>query len=149
MNVNGGLEVFDTTLRKTHEWLNDMMNELGWDDRQKAFVGLRASLQALRDRLTVAETVQLGAQLPALIRGFYYEGWSKPSAKPQKWHKTELLEVVRQHFHNDPHIDPEEVVRAAFRVVAGHVDAGELQDVIHILPKDLQALWPRVPATGR
>jgi len=29
----------------------------------------------LRDRLTVDEAVNLGAQLPMLVRGFYYEGW--------------------------------------------------------------------------
>jgi len=33
------------------------------------------SLHALSDRLTVQEVAQLGAPIPMLIRGFYYEGW--------------------------------------------------------------------------
>jgi len=33
--------------------------------------------------------VHLGAQLPMLIRGFYYEGWS-PSVDMYKWNRDEL-----------------------------------------------------------
>jgi len=32
-----GLEVFDTTLHKTHAWLKEIMKELGTDDRHKAY----------------------------------------------------------------------------------------------------------------
>jgi uncharacterized protein (DUF2267 family) len=69
------LEVFDTTVHKTNSWLHELMEELGWSDRHKAYLALRATLHALRDRLTVQGVAQLGAQLPMLIRGFYYEGW--------------------------------------------------------------------------
>ena len=141
MNVSTGLDVFDATVRKTHEWLNELMAELGLDDRHLAFVGLRASLQALRDRLTVEEAVQLGAQLPMLIRGVYYEGWNA-AGKPVKWHKAEFLDVVRSHFRNNLKINAEEVVRAVFKVLAHRVSQGELTDVQNLLPKDLRSLWP-------
>src|SRR3972149_5548702 len=63
-------DVFEGTLQKTQVWLNDLMFELDWEDRpQKAYLALRTVLHALRDRLTVEEAVQLGAQLPMLVRG--------------------------------------------------------------------------------
>jgi hypothetical protein len=74
-----GLEVFDTTLHKTNIWLNDLMQIGGWQDRQVAYRALRATLHALRDRLTIDEVAQLSAQLPMLIRGFYYENWDPSS----------------------------------------------------------------------
>lgn len=42
-----GLEVFDTTLQKTNEWLQEIMQEFGTDNRQEAYVVLRAALHAL------------------------------------------------------------------------------------------------------
>jgi uncharacterized protein (DUF2267 family) len=70
-----GLEVFDTTLHKTHQWLNELMLMMDSQDRRRAYLAMRATFHALRDRLTVGEVAQLGAQLPMLVRGFYYEGW--------------------------------------------------------------------------
>jgi uncharacterized protein (DUF2267 family) len=50
-----GLEAFDTTIQKTNSWLNDLMQVMDWSDRHKAYLALRATLHALRDRLPVEE----------------------------------------------------------------------------------------------
>jgi uncharacterized protein (DUF2267 family) len=137
-----GLEVFDTTVHRTHTWLHEIMQELGWDDRHKAYMGLRATLHALRDRLPVEETAQLGAQLPMLIRGLYYEGWN-PTGKPEKVrHKAAFLAPIREHFRDDWHVEPEEIARAVLKVLTRHVSEGEIADVKHCFPTELRALWP-------
>jgi uncharacterized protein (DUF2267 family) len=63
-------------VQKTNEWLQEIMQELGTENRQQASVVLRATLHALRGRLPLEEMAHLGAQLPMLIRGTYHEGWS-------------------------------------------------------------------------
>ena len=137
-----GLEVFDTTLQKTHIWLNDITDELHWDDRFRGYKALRAGLHALRDRLTVEEAAHLGAQLPMLIRGLYYEGWT-PAGKPNKTRsKDEFLAPIHEQFRGDPEVDPERVARAVFKVLAKRVTEGEIQDVRSMFPKDLADLWP-------
>jgi uncharacterized protein (DUF2267 family) len=137
-----GLDVFDTTLHKTHTWLNDLMQELDCRDKHTAYLSLRATLHALRDRLMVEEVAQLGAQLPMLIRGFYYEGWD-PTGKPlRERHREQFLARVRQEFRGDERIDPECIARAVFTVLAMRVTEGEIEDVKHILPTEIRDLWP-------
>jgi uncharacterized protein (DUF2267 family) len=141
-----GLAVFDTTLQKTNGWLKDLMHELGWDDRHKAYLALRATLHALRDRLTVEEVAQLGAQLPMLIRGFYYEGWD-PTGKPlRERHEEQFLIRISREFSDEARDGSSrsvsEIARAVFTVLAGRVTEGEIEDVKHLLPTELRELWP-------
>jgi uncharacterized protein (DUF2267 family) len=137
-----GLDVFDTTLQKTNLWLKEIMQDLGWDDRHKAYEGLRVTLHALRDRLTVAEMADLGAQLPLLVRGAFYESWVPTSTPRKVRHVEEFLTPVREYFARDTMVDAEKVVRAVFRVLAEHITAGELRDIQHVLPEELKTLWP-------
>jgi uncharacterized protein (DUF2267 family) len=140
--MSTGLDVFDTTLQKTNLWLKDLMWELGWEDRHKAYEALRLTLQALRDRLTVEEVAQLGAQLPLLVRGTYYEGWD-PTGKPQKErHLAGFLAAIRAHFFADTQVEAEEIARAVFKILANYISAGEIEDIQQVLPKELNALWP-------
>lgn len=137
-----GLDVFDRTLHKTNSWLSDIMHVLGSQDRHAAYVALRATLHALRDRLPAEEVAQLGAQLPMLVRGSYYEGWD-PTAKPLKIrHKDEFLARVAQEIQGDDVVDVELLVRAVFAVLAARVTEGEIEDVRHVLPEEVRHLWP-------
>jgi uncharacterized protein (DUF2267 family) len=134
-------DIFNVTIEKTNLWLKDIMTELDWDDRYKAYVALRAVLQTLRDRLTIEEAAQLGAQLPMLVRGFYYEGWN-PTGKPVKErHRDDFLRHIQDYFRNDEAVVPEKVTRAVFKVLSWYVTRGEIKDVKGILPKDIQTLW--------
>ncbi len=143
-----GLEVFDSTLQKTNSWLSDIMQEMGWEgERQRAYLALRSVLHALRDRLTVEEALDLGAQLPMLIRGFYYEGW-KVAGKPLKERRrADFLAHIQQDFRNDERMDPEAIARAVFNVIARRVSIGEIEDIKQILPAELRELWN--PEAGR
>jgi uncharacterized protein (DUF2267 family) len=136
------LELFDATLQKTDEWLNHLMRLLPTDDRHVAYLALRATLHALRDRITVEEVAQLGAQMPMLVRGFYYEGWD-PSGKPLKIrHRQEFLDRVTSELAYVNDRDPEEIVRAVFTLLVQRISYGEIEDVKHVLPGDIRDLWP-------
>jgi len=74
---------------------------------------LRVVLHTLRDRLTPDEAVNLGAQLPMLVRGFYFEGW-RPS-------QTSTRQRTREAFVSD--------VRAGLRPI-GLVDAEHAVTVV-------------------
>ncbi len=131
----------DEGLQKANEWINAVMEELGTNDKQQAFNGLKATLQGLRDRLTVSEVVHLGSQLPVLIRGYYYEGW-QPSGTPLKMDKETFINRVHSYANYSEDIEPEEMVKAVFKVLQKKISYGEIEDIKHILPKPFWDLWP-------
>ena len=136
------VEVFGTTLERSYVWLNDLVTELGWDDPQRAYRALRATLHALRDRLTVDEVAQLGAQLPMLIRGLYYEGWDPGPMPSRARHKAVFLAAIAEGLFPDVNVDAEQVARAVFLLLARRVSEGEITDIKLTLPADLRELWP-------
>lgn len=132
---------FDSTLNRTNQWLNEIMEALGWKDRHKAYHALRAVLHTLRDRLPPNEAVHLGAQLPMLIRGFYYEGWH-PANKPVKERtRDEFLMHITDEFLFDAEANSREITQAVFGVLNKHVTAGEIEDVKSALPSAVRELW--------
>jgi uncharacterized protein (DUF2267 family) len=139
-----GLSVFDETVQKTNTWLKYVANALG-SDRRQAYRALRAVLHCLRDRLPVNEAAHLADQLPMLVRGIYYEGWH-PAGKPIKIRsRDEFLDAVAAGVSGSE-IDADGAVRAVLEVLQDHVTAGEIEDVIQVLPRGIRVLWPAADA---
>lgn len=137
-----GLAAFDSTVHTTNAWLKQLMEEMGWEERHRAYHALRAVLHGLRDHLTVDEVVALGAQLPMLVRGVYYEGWH-PADKPLRERKKEqFLAHIAAAFRDDRDVDPAVVTRAVLGLLARHVSGGEVAEIKHVLPTELRTLWP-------
>ena len=135
-----GLKAFDTTIEKTNLWLKEIMADMGTEDLHRAYLSLAVVLHALRDRLPIEEAIQLGAQLPMLIRGLFYDGWD-PGCQPIKHDKASFLQYIRSHFPDEPNPDAESASRAVFKVLAMRITEGEIKDIKNILPKDLRELW--------
>lgn len=136
-------ESFDTTVQKTNIWIKDLMEEEGWEDKHKAYLAMRAVLHALRDRLGLQEAVHLSAELPMLVRGFYFEGWD-PSGKPEKIKtKKDFLNRILKELPNDPELDPERVARTVFSLLDEKISHGEIDDVKSSLPLEIRELWPK------
>ena len=58
-----GLKDLDIAVPATEEWLGDLMQRLGWQDRERVYLALLAALHALRDCLPFEEAVYVGALL--------------------------------------------------------------------------------------
>ena len=140
----------DSTLQKTHEWLRDIKTDLGFDNDRAAYAALRATLHGLRDLLGTDQVALLGAQLPMLVRGIYYEGWNPAPAPGGARHRGDFLEVLRHELRD--HLELRDVGRVAsivLGVIQAHVSAGEIEKIVHALPREVRAMWPEPPPPKR
>lgn len=136
-----GLEVFDTTLQKTNIWLDEIMHDIG-PDRRLAWHVLGAGLRAIRDRVPIEVAAHLGAQLPLLVRGAYYDQF-RPGALPvpmRSW--DEFLALVAIGLVDlDPPLSPQAAADAVFGVLSRHISQGQIEKVQQALPEPIRNHW--------
>jgi uncharacterized protein (DUF2267 family) len=138
-----GYSAFDTTVAKTNGILHQIEEAYQWpkERRGQSYAALRSVLHTLRDRLTIAETAHLAAQLPMLVRGIFYHAWD-PSRVPVKMHRDEFLERLLVEFPYEVEGGPERLVHTVLHALQRFVSEGEWQDIKASLPKDLVPLVP-------
>lgn len=138
----GAYGSFEKSVQKSMNWLGELAEKDGVQNKEEAYVILRAVLQTLRDRLTVEECAHFASQLPSAIRGVYYDGW-KPTQVPVKYNLSEFMQAVRERCANiDGDLDEEAVISSVFDLLQRHVSEGEIEDIKGMLPKSFDALWP-------
>lgn len=140
MSMPGGLSFLEPSMQTMLDWLKDVNEQLRIDDYHKSFQGLRAVTHALRDRLPLEEAVDLGAQMPMILRGAYYEGYVPSQAPVKTRHAQEFLDIIQRNFNADPTIDPLRLLRAIFAVLQKRITGGEMEDVRNSLPQDILEL---------
>jgi len=139
MSANS-LEVFDKTLDTTHTWLNEIMKDLG-PDRQVAWKVLSVVLHKLRDRMTLGLAAHLGAQLPILVRGVYYDQF-EPARLPTDWNSyDEFVAEVAKWLTDIRPVDPDLAIKSVFKVLTHHVDPGQITKVREALPRTMRQAW--------
>lgn len=116
-------------------WLAAVADELRTDDEHYTYQVLRAWLHTVRDWLPVDSAAHLTAQLPALLRGIYYEGWT-PSRVPARYDASEFTE----RFAHAAGISPSDVnvaATAVTRALHGLFSAGQLDHALSQLPQPI------------
>lgn len=133
------------TLEETHQWLEELQRDGSFETEQQAYSYLRAVLHAVRDRLTVEEASHFAAELPMLVRGFYYEGW-RPALAPNDHRKTEddFLEAVQESLRSaeTPISELRESVQAVLRLLTNHMEEGQIRHAREQMPAEMRTIWP-------
>ena len=147
MSTNG-LDVFDKTIQTTNIWLDEVMADIG-PDRQVAWKGLSVVLRKLRDRLPVELSAHLGAQLPLLVRGAYYDQF-EPAKQPTRCDTIdEFCAEVGEWLRDTRPVDPDLAVRSVFAVLSRHLPEGQITKVQEALPKNIRQAWTAAEGLSR
>ena len=139
MNTTG-VTALDHTVQQTNAWLKGVEDELVLDNRQEAYRALRAVLHALRDRLPPEVAIKLGAQLPILVRGVFYENWHVAGTPTRERHLEDFSDHVALELSEDFPVDALTAARGVFELLWERLDPGEFEKVLHHLPASFRAL---------
>ncbi len=136
-------DLIDSTIHTSRVWFRDLMQtlELPDDEAGRGFHALRAGLHAIRDRLPITEAVHLGAQLPTLVRGVYYDGFRVTNDESKIRSRAEMIQRVQRELEPDKRLSPLAVLQAVIRLLEHHVSAGEIDKVVATLPRPIAELW--------
>ena len=139
-----GVAALDHALQETNVWLKAIAEQLHFSDRHHAYNALRAVLHALRDRLPPEVAVHLGAQLPMLVRGIYYEGWHMAGKPTKERNAQEFADHVLKGLPPQFPMDPLTVTRGVFEILWEKLDPGDFAKLMNHLPDSLRPLRARV-----
>jgi uncharacterized protein (DUF2267 family) len=137
-----GVHIFDTVVQDGNAWLKAVMERLNTEDAHIAYTALKATLHALRDRIPPESAVHLGAQLPTVIRGVYFENWRMAGLPTKERHLGQFLEHVATAIPAGMGLDADQSACAVFEVMTDRLDHGEIAKVIGMLPMELRDPWP-------
>lgn len=133
--------IFEKTSQKSQIWIDEIKAELDTADDERAYLALRTVLHSLRNHLQINEAIHLGAELPMLIRGLYFEGWEPKENVIKEKSKSQYFEYFRKYFFNQSDSEIEKILVAVFKVLEKRVSEGEIKDVRNNLPKHIREIW--------
>ena len=141
--MSTSVHTIEKSVHQTNDWLAALSNELELSDNESAFTSLRAVLHSLRDRLPVDTAANLGAQLPLVVRGIYYENWN-PSSTPERIrHEQPFIERVCAEIPDEKlHERARDIIQCTLGLLSRELDATSMEKFRERFPMELRDLWP-------
>jgi uncharacterized protein (DUF2267 family) len=129
------------TLDAATDWLDGIARRTKGRE-ELAFAVLRAVLHALRDRLPQAELLEVAQDLPALVRGVWFEGWA-PRAPIEDATLADWLVTLEGHLlaADADAVPPREAATAVFAVLKENVGPERSRRLAAALPWGVAALF--------
>lgn len=126
-----------------NRFINDVAHELNCG-RDTAARITRAVLHAVRDRVPADDAVQFAQGLPMALKGVFFDQYDISKTPVIIRSAQGFIEYIREKNRFAAIVDfpyPQNVVRgiqAVFRVLRQHMDHGQVQQIINIMPGEVQ-----------
>ena len=136
---------FEKYAAEGHRFVNEVAYELGVNPNMAARI-TRAVLHALRDRMKPGDAIQFAQGLPMALKGVYIDRYDLSDAPVTIRNVNEFLAYVRSRNPNTAATDfpdPKSVIdglRGVFRVLERTMDPGQVEQVRHIMNRELVKL---------
>jgi uncharacterized protein (DUF2267 family) len=134
-------DIIPKSVQKIHEWLDDICERGGWQDRKRGLAALRAALHELRDHLPLQECAHLSAELPLFVRGLFFENWQPEIHPPKERRQEDFLKAVEERLGPWGDMDGERTARAVFQTLANKIDPEFIEKIRDVLPRGIRPFW--------
>jgi uncharacterized protein (DUF2267 family) len=134
------MDVFERSIQKAGRWIDDLERYMGWENPHQTYEALGVVFHVLRDRIPVHQAVALGAQLPLLLRGLYFQNWDV-SRSPEKYrHARDFLSHIRAGLaeHRLEFVPEERLVEGVVAVMSQRISEGEYASLRRSLPAEIR-----------
>ncbi len=139
---------FDKYAQEGNAYINSLAQKLGHaEEKARTGILVRAVLHALRDRITIAESFNLMAQLPAFLKAVYVDNWKykeKPDSLRDRQDFLSRVEENQQMYGEQDfswNKSTGELTGIVLESLHGYLTKGEIEDVMAQLPEDLEAYF--------
>lgn len=127
--------------QKINNLTHFMMVSGEFHDEQQAMDILKASLQALRDRLPKVEAFHLGTILPESLRHSYFAGWHNGQRQAESVNKSEFMAEVADHLNGYEDHDLTDLVPVVLEAILNLVSDTEAEKVKEAIPRSMQNIF--------
>jgi uncharacterized protein (DUF2267 family) len=138
---------FEKYAQEGNIFIKNLANRLGHpEEHSQTGIILRAVLHTLRDRITIAESLNLISQLPMFLKAIYVDSW-KYRERPMTYSKIEDFKAQvkkLQEQYGEQGFDwekpTEDIIKIVFEQLKTYVSQGEIEDILAQLPKEIEEL---------
>ncbi|MBB5575937.1 MULTISPECIES: DUF2267 domain-containing protein [Rhizobium] len=123
-------QTFPDAARQAEIWVAELAEQLHCERRQ-AYEILRLVLHAVRDCISLQESVDFANHLPMLLRGLFYENWHPTEAKPAQTRADLSAEVSRRLKHIE--FDAKKVMEEFFTLLEHRLNSNGFAKLDRVL----------------
>lgn len=138
------MEKFDKYAQEGNEFIHELASELGHPEEvERTTIILKATLHAIRDRITLAEAFDFMAQLPLVLKGLFVEHWKLKD--PDNYETVEEFKTKikkEQNLHGETEFSWDESTENIAAIVVKalkdkYLSEGQLEHILGNLPKEI------------
>lgn len=132
----------DRAIQTTIIWLNDIQEELDWDNRDNVYKATKAVLQTIRDRLAFEEVVHFSSNLPLVMKGMMMDGYDIKDKPLTMRSLDEFFEMVQQNYDGQRRdiVNAGQASRAVIKVLKNKM-GGEVLKASASMPGAIKRLF--------
>ncbi len=130
-----------TALSAAEAWIDDLASFSAGTIATKSMLPCLQHCTRCAMRCRATKPSISARELPPLLRGLYYDGWH-PAGTTRGKRRGVFLERIHDGAQREPGIDPEQVARAVFALLAARLLPAKIEGAKALTPKELRSLWP-------